>query len=119
MKRKVGLTAIDGKLYLGKVVPFTAMGLLIVHCLRDLFRGCPEEYDIFGFALTKEVYHWSCRRRVRGRRAVGLQGRSRDAAGGRDDFPRRGAALLHHDKSIKRFPKTSLLVIHPRGTLIR
>ena len=46
--------------YLGKVVPYTAMGLLIVYCLRDVSfvsspHGLPE---ILSLALVSGTYLW-------------------------------------------------------------
>ena len=46
--------------YLGKVVPYTAMGLLIVYCLRDVSfvsspHGLPE---ILSLAIVSGTYLW-------------------------------------------------------------
>ena len=47
-------------LYLGRVVPYTAMGLLIVYCLRDMPlleapHGLPE---IISLAVVTGTYRW-------------------------------------------------------------
>ena len=47
-------------LYLGRVVPYTAMGLLIVYCLRDMPvleapHGLPE---ILSLAVVSVTYLW-------------------------------------------------------------
>lgn len=47
-------------LYLGKVVPFTAMGLLIVYCLKDVSvtespHGLPE---LIALAIVSGSYLW-------------------------------------------------------------
>lgn len=47
-------------LYLGRVVPFTAMGLLIVYCLKDVSvtdapHGLPE---LIALALVSVSYLW-------------------------------------------------------------
>ena len=47
-------------LYLGRVVPYTAMGLLIVYCLRDMPvleapHGLPE---IISLAVVTVTYLW-------------------------------------------------------------
>jgi branched-subunit amino acid transport protein AzlD len=50
----------DFILYLGKVVPFTAMGLLIVYCLRDVsvFRGLHAIPEILALAVVAVSYLW-------------------------------------------------------------
>ena len=50
----------DYILYLGKVVPYTAMGLLIVYCLRDVPvfeapHGLPE---LLALAVVSVTYIW-------------------------------------------------------------
>jgi branched-subunit amino acid transport protein AzlD len=50
----------DYILYLGKVVPFTAMGLLIVYCLKDVSfmespHGLPE---LIALAIVSGSYIW-------------------------------------------------------------
>lgn len=50
----------DYILYLGKVVPFTAMGLLIVYCLKDVSvvespHGLPE---LIALAIVSGTYLW-------------------------------------------------------------
>lgn len=50
----------DFILYLGKVVPFTAMGLLIVYCLKDVSimespHGLPE---LISLAVVSGSYLW-------------------------------------------------------------
>ena len=50
----------DYILYLGKVVPFTAMGLLIVYCLKDVSvvespHGLPE---LIALAIVSGPYLW-------------------------------------------------------------
>ena len=50
----------DYILYLGKVVPFTAMGLLIVYCLKDVSvvetpHGLPE---LVSLAIVSGTYLW-------------------------------------------------------------
>ena len=50
----------DYILYLGKVVPFTAMGLLIVYCLKDVSvmespHGLPE---LIALAIVSGSYLW-------------------------------------------------------------
>ena len=50
----------DYILYLGKVVPFTAMGLLIVYCLKDVSvmespHGLPE---LIALAIVSGSYFW-------------------------------------------------------------
>ena len=50
----------DYILYLGKVVPFTAMGLLIVYCLKDVSvvetpHGLPE---LISLAVVSGSYLW-------------------------------------------------------------
>ena len=50
----------DYILYLGKVVPFTAMGLLIVYCLKDVSvvespHGLPE---LISLAIVTGTYLW-------------------------------------------------------------
>ena len=47
-------------MYLGKVVPYTAMGLLIVYCLRDIPvvaapHGLPE---LIALAVVSATYLW-------------------------------------------------------------
>ena len=46
--------------YLGKVVPFTAMGLLIVYCLRDVsFLAAPHALpEILSLAVVSLSYLW-------------------------------------------------------------
>lgn len=46
--------------YLGKVVPYTAMGLLIVYCLRDIsFTAAPHALpEIIALALVSLTYLW-------------------------------------------------------------
>lgn len=46
--------------YLGKVVPYTAMGLLIVYCLRDIsFTAAPHALpEIISLALVSLTYLW-------------------------------------------------------------
>ena len=50
----------DFILYLGKVVPFTAMGLLIVYCLRDVsvFSGSHAIPEILALAVVAASYLW-------------------------------------------------------------
>jgi branched-subunit amino acid transport protein AzlD len=50
----------DFILYLGKVVPFTAMGLLIVYCLRDVsvFSGSHAIPEILALAVVAVSYLW-------------------------------------------------------------
>lgn len=47
-------------LYLGKVVPYTAMGLLIVYCLRDvsIFRGAHAFPEIISIGAVSTSYLW-------------------------------------------------------------
>ena len=50
----------DYILYLGKAVPFTAMGLLIVYCLKDVSvvespHGLPE---LIALAIVSGTYLW-------------------------------------------------------------
>ena len=50
----------DAVLYLGRVVPYTAMGLLLVYCLRDVSpltgsHGLPE---LIGLAAVTGTYLW-------------------------------------------------------------
>ena len=50
----------DYILYLGKVVPFTAMGLLIIYCLKDVSvvetpHGLPE---LVSLAIVSGTYLW-------------------------------------------------------------
>ena len=47
-------------LYLGKVVPYTAMGLLIVYCLRDasLFEGSHMIPEIIALGVVSASYIW-------------------------------------------------------------
>ena len=50
----------DFVLYLGKVIPYTAMGLLIVYCLRDVSilggsHGIPE---LIAMAVVVASYLW-------------------------------------------------------------
>ena len=46
--------------YLGKVVPYTAMGLLIVYCLRDVsFLSAPHALpEILSLAVVSLSYLW-------------------------------------------------------------
>lgn len=50
----------DFILYLGKVVPFTAMGLLIVYCLKDVsvFSGSHAIPEILALAVVAVSYLW-------------------------------------------------------------
>lgn len=50
----------DFILYLGKVVPFTAMGLLIVYCLKDIsvFSGSHAIPEILALAVVAVSYLW-------------------------------------------------------------
>lgn len=50
----------DYILYLGKVVPYTAMGLLIVYCLRDVsLTAAPHALPEFlALALVTGTYLW-------------------------------------------------------------
>ena len=50
----------DFILYLGKVVPFTAMGLLIVYCLKDVsvFTGSHAIPEILALAVVGVSYLW-------------------------------------------------------------
>lgn len=47
-------------LYLGKVVPYTAMGLLIIYCLKDvsLFKGSHALPEIISLAVVSGSYLW-------------------------------------------------------------
>ena len=47
-------------LYLGKVVPYTAMGLLIVYCLRDVsvFEGSHAVPEGIAMAVVAGSYIW-------------------------------------------------------------
>ena len=47
-------------LYLGKVVPYTAMGLLIVYCLKDVsvFRGTHALPEIISLGVVSVSYLW-------------------------------------------------------------
>lgn len=46
--------------YLGKVVPYTAMGLLIVYCLRDVsfLEGSHSLPEIIALAVVSISYIW-------------------------------------------------------------
>ena len=50
----------DYILYLGKVVPYTAMGLLIVYCLKDVsIAEAPHALpEILALALVSGTYLW-------------------------------------------------------------
>ncbi len=50
----------DVIMYLGKVVPFTAMGLLIVYCLRDtaVLTGSHAIPEILAMAVVALSYLW-------------------------------------------------------------
>ena len=50
----------DVIMYLGKVVPFTAMGLLIVYCLRDVsvFGESHAISEILAMAVVALSYIW-------------------------------------------------------------
>jgi len=50
----------DSILYLGKVVPYTAMGLLIVYCLRDVpVLEAPHALpEIIALAAVTATYLW-------------------------------------------------------------
>lgn len=50
----------DVILYLGKVVPYTAMGLLIVYCLKDVsvFTGSHGLPEIIALAVVAGTYLW-------------------------------------------------------------
>ncbi|MBO7711832.1 MAG: AzlD domain-containing protein [Lachnospiraceae bacterium] len=50
----------DFILYLGRVVPYTAMGLLIVYCLKDvsLFSGSHALPEIIALAAVAGSYLW-------------------------------------------------------------
>ena len=50
----------DVIMYLGKVVPFTAMGLLIVYCLRDthVLTGSHAIPEILAMAVVAFSYLW-------------------------------------------------------------
>ena len=47
-------------LYLGKVVPYTAMGLLIVYCLKDVsvLRGSHALPEVIALAVVSGSYLW-------------------------------------------------------------
>ncbi len=47
-------------LYLGKVVPYTAMGLLIVYCLKDvsLFKDSHALPEIISLVVVSGSYLW-------------------------------------------------------------
>ena len=47
-------------LYLGRVVPYTAMGLLIVYCLKDVsvFSGSHALPEIIALAVVGGSYLW-------------------------------------------------------------
>ena len=50
----------DYIMYLGKVVPYTAMGLLIVYCLRDVsvFEAPHAFPEIISLAVVSLTYIW-------------------------------------------------------------
>ena len=50
----------DYIMYLGRVVPYTAMGLLIVYCLKDVsvFEAPHALPEIFGLAVVSGSYLW-------------------------------------------------------------
>ncbi len=50
----------DYILYLGKVVPFTAMGLLIVYCLKDteILTGSHGLPELIALAVVSVTYLW-------------------------------------------------------------
>ena len=50
----------DYILYLGKVVPYTAMGLLIVYCLKDmsLFASSHALPELLALAIVSGTYLW-------------------------------------------------------------
>ena len=50
----------DWVLYLGRVVPYTAMGLLIVYCLKDVsvFSGSHGLPEIISLAVVSITYLW-------------------------------------------------------------
>ena len=50
----------DFILYLGKVVPYTAMGLLIVYCLKDvsIVKGSHALPEIISLAAVSASYLW-------------------------------------------------------------
>lgn len=50
----------DFIMYLGRVVPYTAMGLLIVYCLRDisLFEGSHGLPEAISLAVVTLTYIW-------------------------------------------------------------
>ena len=50
----------DFILYLGKVVPYTAMGLLIVYCLKDvsIVKGSHALPEIISLAAVSVSYLW-------------------------------------------------------------
>ena len=47
-------------LYLGKVIPYTAMGLLIVYCLRDvsILHGSHDLPELIALAAVTASYLW-------------------------------------------------------------
>ena len=47
-------------LYLGRVIPFTAMGLLIVYCLKDVsvFTGSHGLPEAISLAVVSGTYLW-------------------------------------------------------------
>ena len=47
-------------LYLGKVVPYTAMGLLLVYCLRDIsiFSGSHALPEVIALVVVAGTYRW-------------------------------------------------------------
>ena len=50
----------DYIMYLGKVVPYTAMGLLIVYCLKDvsIFESPHALPEIIALAIVSGTYIW-------------------------------------------------------------
>ena len=50
----------DYILYLGKVIPFTAMGLLIVYCLKDVsvLKGSHAIPELLAMAVVSGSYLW-------------------------------------------------------------
>ncbi|MBQ9610580.1 MAG: AzlD domain-containing protein [Lachnospiraceae bacterium] len=50
----------DYIMYLGKVVPYTAMGLLIVYCLKDvsIFGESHAMPEIIALAIVSGTYLW-------------------------------------------------------------
>ena len=50
----------DYIMYLGKVVPYTAMGLLIIYCLRDvsIFSETHAIPEIIALAIVSGTYLW-------------------------------------------------------------